>query len=131
MAESLLKDLQQVPNQGRQYFLMGDELWFFYATDYERMWLSEGVTLQSRSRTLIPTPQVMISTFWSPLGFWVITALLPRTKFIAAYLCRGIILKIIEGMPFDLANPPRQLMFHMDNATVHRARELITWLNKC
>jgi hypothetical protein len=96
---------------------MGDELRFYDAKDYEQLWLPEEVTPQPRPRTMIPTPKVMVSAFWPPLSFPVITALPPRTKFTAACFCSHIILKIVEGMPFDLANSPRRLMLHMNNAT--------------
>jgi hypothetical protein len=48
----------------------------------------------------------MESIFWSPVGFPVITALRPKTKFSSAYFCDSITPKIIEGMPFDLASLP-------------------------
>jgi hypothetical protein len=68
--------------------------------------------------------------FWFPLGFLVITAFAPRTKFTVADLCSDITPKIVEEMPFDLANSPRQLMLHMSNATPHRIGESITCLKK-
>jgi hypothetical protein len=80
---------------------------------------------------MISTPKVMVSIFWSPLGFPVTPALRLRTTFIAAYLCSGIIPKIVERLPFDMAKSPRQVMLHMDNAIHHRARESITDLTKC
>jgi hypothetical protein len=48
----------------------------------------------------------MVSTFWCPLNFSVITALPPRTKFTTAYFWRDITPKIVEEMPFDLVNSP-------------------------
>jgi hypothetical protein len=94
------------------------------------MWLPEGVTPQSRLRTMISTAEVMISIFWSPLGFPVITGRPPRIKFTADYLCRDVIPKIVEGIPSDLANSPRELIWHIDNATPHPAQGSITRLNK-
>jgi hypothetical protein len=64
-------------------------------------------------------------------GFDIFVLALPlRTKFSIAYLCDNIIPKILGGMPFALANSPRQLVFHMDNATSHRTWESITGLKK-
>jgi hypothetical protein len=81
------------------------------------MSLPDGMIPQFRPRTMISTRKVMVSTFWSPLGFLVTTELRPRTKFTVACFCSDIIPKIIEGIPFDLANSAPQLMLHMDNAT--------------
>jgi histone-lysine N-methyltransferase SETMAR len=78
---------------------------------------------------MISTPKVMVSIFWSPLGFPVITARQSRIKFMTAYLCRDLIPKIVEGMPPDLENSPREFMLHMDNARPHPAQWSITHLN--
>jgi hypothetical protein len=64
----------------------------------------------------------MVSMFWSPVGFPVIAALPPKTKFSSAYFCDNIMPKIVEGMPFDSAESPRKLMLHIDSASPHRAR---------
>jgi hypothetical protein len=72
----------------------------------------------------------MVSIFWSPLGFPVTTVLPPRTIFTAASFYGDIIPKIVDGMSFDLANSPRQLILQMDSATPHRAPESITCLKK-
>jgi hypothetical protein len=78
---------------------------------------------------MISTPKVMISIFWSPLALSVIPGVRVSIKFTPAYFYSDIIPKIIEGMSFDLANPPQQLMLHIGNATSPRARESITCLN--
>jgi hypothetical protein len=65
------------------------------------------------------TPKVTVSIFWSPPGLSVITVLLPITKFTVAHFCHGFIPKIVEGMPFEPVNSPRQLMLHIDNANPH------------
>jgi hypothetical protein len=57
----------------------------------------------------------------------MITALAPRTKFSVADVCNNITSKIIEEMSFDLANSPRQVMLHMDNAIPQRTPESITY----
>jgi hypothetical protein len=122
MSEGPVKDLEQARHQRWRYFLTGDESWFLNATDFERMWVPEGQMPQSRPRVIVSTPKVMVSIFWSPVGFAVITALPPKTKFSSAYFCDNIIPEIVEGMPFDLAKSPRKLMLHMDNPSPHRAR---------
>jgi histone-lysine N-methyltransferase SETMAR len=123
MAKGLLQNLQQARHQGWRYFLTDDESWFFDATDFERMWLPDRAIPQSRPQTIISTPKVIVSIFWSPIGFPVITTLPPRAKFSACYFCHDIIPQIVEGMPFDLAISPRKLMLHVHHASRHRARK--------
>jgi histone-lysine N-methyltransferase SETMAR len=94
------------------------------------MWLPEGTMPQSHPMTIISTPKVMVSIFWSSVGFAMIIALSPRTKFTSAYFCDDIILMIVERMPFDLVTSPQQLMLHMDHTTPNRARELIKCMRK-
>jgi hypothetical protein len=60
----------------------------------------------------------MVSMFWSPVGFLVIPALPPRTKFTAGYFCSDIP-KIVEEMLFNLANLFRQLTAPLEY-TSHR-----------
>jgi hypothetical protein len=127
---SLLRDLHQARDQGWRYFLTGDESWFFYVTDFERMWVPEGQRPQSWPRTIISTATVMVSIFSSPIGFPVITALPPKTSFSSVYFCDHIIPKIVAGLPFDLAQSPRKLMLHMDNANPHRAHASLECFEK-
>jgi transposase len=71
-----------------------------------------------------------VSIFWCPVGFPDSTALPPKTKFSSTYFCNNIIPKIVERMPFDLAESPRKLMLRMDNASPHRARGSCKCLKK-
>jgi hypothetical protein len=66
----------------------------------------------------------------APFNFTVTTAIPAKTNFIVVYCCSDIIPKIVEGMPFDLENSPRQLMSYIGNATLYRTRESITYLKK-
>jgi hypothetical protein len=75
MAYSMLRMIAEARYQGWQYFLTGDESWFFYSTDYEQLWIPRGERAPTRARRIISTPKVMITIFWSPLGFPVIDAL--------------------------------------------------------
>jgi hypothetical protein len=93
-----------------------------YGTDFERMWVPEGEMPRSRPWVIVSTPKVMGSIFWSPVGFPVITALPPRPKVSSASFYDNIIPKIVEGIPFDLAESPRKLMLHTDNTSRRRAR---------
>jgi hypothetical protein len=75
MANSMLKMIAEARHQSWRCFLTRDESWFFYSTDYEQMWLPRGEMAPTRARHIISTPKVLITIFWSPLGFAVIDAL--------------------------------------------------------
>jgi histone-lysine N-methyltransferase SETMAR len=129
-AESLLKNVRQALHLGWWPFLTSDDSWFVCVTDYRRMQLPEGLPPQSRPSTIVSTPKVMVSIFWSPLDFLVMTTLPPRTKFTSAHFCGGSIPTIVAGIPFDLAKSFRQMILLMDDATARRARESITCLKR-
>jgi histone-lysine N-methyltransferase SETMAR len=77
----------------------------------------------TRARHIISTPKVLITVFWSPLGFPVIDALPTGEKFIALYFCHNIVPQIAEQLSSDARqNTGRKLVVHMDNATPHRAK---------
>jgi hypothetical protein len=78
---------------------------------------------QSRPRTTISTPTVIVSIFWSPVDFPVIITLLPRVKCSADYFYGDIIPLIVKRMLFDLATSPR-------NRSPHRARESVSCLGR-
>jgi hypothetical protein len=126
MASAFLQKLQQDRHHDWRYFLTDGESLFFYATDFERMWLFEGAMPESRLRTIISTPKVMVSIFWCPVGFPVMRALPPKSKLNAEYFCDDMIPKIVKEMPFDLTILLRKLMLQMDSASPHRVRESIT-----
>jgi hypothetical protein len=101
MANSMLKMIAEVRHQSWRYFLTGDESWFFYSTDSEQMWLPRGEMAPTRARHIISTPKVLITIFWSPLGFPVIDALPAREKFTALYFCDNIVPQIAEQRSSD------------------------------
>jgi hypothetical protein len=77
----------------------------------------------ARVRYIISTPKVLITIFWSRLGFAVIDALPAGKKFTARYFCDNIVPQIAEQRLSDARqNRDRKFVVHMDNATLHRAK---------
>jgi hypothetical protein len=67
--------------------------------------------------------KMLITIFWSPLGFPVIDALPAGEKFTARYFYDNIVSQIAEQRPSDARqNRGRKFVVHMDNATPHRAK---------
>jgi hypothetical protein len=52
-------------------------------------------------RDIISTPKVMITIFWSPLGFPVIDALPAGENFTTQYLCDNIVPQVAEQRSSD------------------------------
>jgi hypothetical protein len=78
---------------------------------------------QTKERHIISTPKVLITIFWSPLGFPVIDALLAEEKFIAGYFCDNIVPQIAEQRSSDMRhNKGGKFVVHLDNATPHRPK---------
>jgi hypothetical protein len=101
MANTMLKMIAETRHQSWQCFLTGDESWFCYSTDDEQMWLPRGEMAPTRARHITSTPKVLITIFWSPLGFPVIDALPAGKKFTAWYFCDNIVPQIAEQRASD------------------------------
>jgi hypothetical protein len=128
MANSILKMIAEARHQSWRYFLTGDDSWSFYSTDYEQMWLPRGEMAPTTARHIISTAKVLITIFWSPLGFPVIDGLPAGEKFTARYFCDNIVPKIAEQRSPDARqNRSRKFVVHMDNATPHSAK----WTKSC
>jgi hypothetical protein len=80
----------QARHQGWKFLLMGDESWFYFQTGYTRIWLLSDCDPPRRARQIINTQQVMVTVFWSPLGFPVLEALTKRKTFTSDYFYETI-----------------------------------------
>jgi transposase len=77
----------------------------------------------TRARHIISTPKVLITIFWTALGFPVVGALPNAEEFTAQYFCDNIVPQIVEQRSSDARQKTgRKLVVHMDNATPHRAK---------
>jgi hypothetical protein len=69
---------------------------------------------------MISSPKAMIIIFWSPLGFPVIQALLPKVIFTSEFFVDRILPYIDAAKP--AGDPARRLVMHIYNISPHRAR---------
>jgi hypothetical protein len=87
------------------------------------MSLPPGEMAPTRARQIISTTKVLITIFWSPLGFPVIDPLPAGEKFTARYFCGNIAPQIAKQRSSDARqNRGRKFVVHLDNAIPHRVK---------
>jgi hypothetical protein len=101
MANSMLKMIAEARDQSWRYFLTGDESWFCDSTDHDQMEFPRGEIAPTRVSSIITTPKVLITIFWSLFGFPAISALPTREKFTARYFWNNIVPQIAEQQSSD------------------------------
>jgi hypothetical protein len=69
---------------------------------------------------MINSLKAMIVFFWSPIGFPMIQAPLPKVTFTSEFFVDAILLHTVAAKPADY--PGRRLVLPMDNASPHCAR---------
>jgi hypothetical protein len=69
---------------------------------------------------MINSSKAMIVIFWSPLGFPVIQALVPKVTFTSEFFVDAILLHTVAAKP--AGDPGRRMVLQMDNASPHCAR---------
>jgi hypothetical protein len=84
-ATDIKQVLQSAKHRDWHYFLMGDESWFYFASDDDHMWLPEDAEVPTRPKRTIVSPKRMLTVFWSPLGFAVVELLPKGAHFDAGY----------------------------------------------
>jgi hypothetical protein len=119
LSHKLLGVIAQARHQAWKFFLTGDESWFYFQTDYSRIWLLPDCKPPQRARQTINTQKVMVTVFWSPLGFPVVEALAKRKTFTSDYFCETICTQFVHYAPPETRQPTgRRLTVHMDNALI-------------
>lgn len=123
ISKELLKILRSAKHRGWKYFVTGDESWFYFSYDHDRMWIQPGEKPETREKKMIGSQKAMLSVFWNPNGIQVINWLPEGSTFNAQYYIDEILCPLSEmdgGFP---DNEGRRLTVHADNAKPHTARK--------
>lgn len=124
----LIKMLTSAENRGWNYFVTGDESWFYLNYEYEQKWVQSGEEPPTRVKRMISDEKVMITVFWNPNGFQVIDALPRDQTFNAYYYTNNILAPLSQmGQGFPDADG-RRLTIHADNAKPHTARHTTQYI---
>jgi histone-lysine N-methyltransferase SETMAR len=119
-AIDLKKVLMSAKHRGWRYILTGDESWFYFNIDHDRIWIPETEPPPTRVRQTVSSLKRMLTIFWSPLGFPLVQLLPKGHHFDADYFCSQIIREIDRIRPTETAeDAKRRLVLHFDNASPH------------
>jgi hypothetical protein len=128
-AIELKKVLMLAKYRSWRYFMTGDESWFYYSMDHERIWIPEAATAPTRPKQTISSPEQMLIIFWSPLGFAVIKILPKGARVDAPYFCSEILSLIDQSQPLaTVKDQRRRIVLYFDNATPHTVGETGVYL---
>jgi histone-lysine N-methyltransferase SETMAR len=131
MSRQLLGIISQARHQGWRFFFTGDESWFYFANNYNRVWLLPDAEVPKRVRNTINAEKAMLTVFWSPLGFPVVEVLAKKKTFTSEYFCETICTKLVACAPEETRrNGGRKLTIHMDNASPHRSKQTTEFMQK-
>jgi hypothetical protein len=126
-AGELLDMLRAARHNSWNYFVTGDESWFYLETSHETIWLQHGDPRPVREKKVINSPKVMLTVFWSPNGFHLIEALPAGQTFTSDYFSQTILYTLHKNLSHMTA---RRIVVHMDNARPHRSKVTSGYLTK-
>jgi hypothetical protein len=78
IAIELKKVLLSAKHRGWRYILTGNESWFYFNINHDKIWIQETDLLPTRVRQTISSPKRMPTTFWSHSGLLSFNCFLNR-----------------------------------------------------
>jgi hypothetical protein len=88
--------------------MAGDESWFYESMDHERIWISEAATAPTRTKQTISSRKRMLTVYWSPRGFAVVTILPKGTRSDTPYFCSETLSVIDQSRPLVTVEDQRR-----------------------
>jgi hypothetical protein len=115
--------LHSLQHQHWKYPVTLDEAWFYFANQYEQIWLSEDDDPPTNARPMIRSPKTMLTVVCNPHGFHVVKVR-PRG-------CKWTIQYSVDDIPPEIcalhfAGDRRESVAHADNARPYVAQESIS-----
>jgi histone-lysine N-methyltransferase SETMAR len=93
-----------------------DELWFYFNTEHELIWLHPDEKIPERERRMIQSEKVMLTIVWNPSGFHLINILPKEFKFNASFDITQILGLLSDWCRIHVGRTNRKLLVHVDNA---------------
>lgn len=128
ISKQLLKKLRSAKHHSWNYFLTGDESWFYLSYEHERMWVESGDEPQTRSKKMIGDEKVLVSVFWNPNGFALVDELPKGVTFTTDYFINNILEKLTKRGTAFPDRDGKRLNLHFDNARPHTADKTIQYM---
>jgi hypothetical protein len=91
MVIELRQVFQSAKHRASQYYLTGDESWFYCTIYRDCMWISDGKEVRTRPGGTTASPKQRLAVFWSPLSFPLVEILPKGTHFHSQDFCSNIL----------------------------------------
>ena len=128
LSKRLLQVLQEARETDYNFFITGDESWFYLSTDAETQWLLPEEKPSKRIKKTIDSEKYMLSIFWNPHSFFVVKVLPSDAKFNGDYFINEILNPLYEIMINTGEEPQKKIILHYDNARPHTSRKVFEYL---
>jgi hypothetical protein len=129
--QELLEVLQNAKRLRWRFVLTGDESWFFYVNEHQKLWLAPDLDPPEVARRRIKIPNVIVISFGNILGLHVST-FLAGESFDANYFVRNVLTPITHLPIVDVAHKQKKLfILHMDNSPIHKPTVIRAQLSQC
>jgi hypothetical protein len=123
MCSAMLTALQVQEHDQWHNVITGDESWFYFEYVPDRLWISSLVNAPDVPNRTIATEKHIVTVFWNPDGFRVVTILPKGASFNTAWFIDGNLLPLRDQFfPGGRRPGQKKLMVHVDNASPHTAQ---------
>ena len=128
LSKRLLQVLQEAKETDYNFFVTGDESWFYLSTDETTQWLPPEEKPSKRVKKTIGSEKFMLSIFWNPHSFFIVKVLPSDATFNGDYFINEILDPLHEMMASESEEPQRKIIVHYDNARPHTSRKVFEYL---
>lgn len=128
-SKALLNLLHQHDRDKWRFIFTGDESWFYYDNQTQKIWMPENDPRPEVERPNIMTKKIMVCLFWNPHGLLAIHAMERGEAIDSACFIEQILQPILQSEDFAKAkNQKQKFILHMDNSRVHRSKAVQSFL---
>ena len=128
LSQSLLKVLQEASQSNYQFFMTGDESWFYLTTNHETQWLPLSEKPSKKIKTTIGVKKYMLTIFWNTFGFPLVKILPEGMTFNDDYFITEILEPIYQNTARLREESGKKIVLHFDNARPHISKKVLQYL---
>jgi histone-lysine N-methyltransferase SETMAR len=120
-SRELLEVLQNAKWLRWRFILTGDELWFFYVKEHQKLWPAPDSDPPEVARHRVNTSKVMVTLF-SNISRLHVGNFLAGESFDQDYFMRNVLILIHHLLIIDEAHKQKKrFTLHMDNSPIHKS----------
>ena len=128
LSQSLLKVLQEASQSNYQFFMTGDESWFYLTTNHETQWLPLSEKPSKKIKPTIGAKKYMLTIFWNTYGFHLVKILPEGIIFNDDYFITEILEPIYQNTARLREESRKKIVLHFDNARSHISKKVLQYL---